>query len=574
MLFGFLAAACMILEVFMDLMQPTLLAKIIDEAIPAGIQNANPGVIWDVGKNMLLYAVLGFVGGASCSVFAALSGSKMGENLRAELFGKIQSLSFKEVDSLKTASLITRMTNDVTQLQTFVVMGLKMLIRAPLTCIGGVVMAYQLSGAETNKLLRVLYIGLPIAIVFMGGILLGSLKLFKSMQGKIDNINGVMRENLLGVRVIKAFNMEPQQADRFDGANNDLRDTSLRAMNRVVLLMPILNFSLNAIMVVVFWYAAVLSGESGTEVGSLVAFSNYLLQIMMSFLMVLGIMAFMTRAKISADRIGEVFKTDNSVKDSENATDFVNGDITFEHVGFRYYEGAANVLNDITFTISKGERLGIIGSTGSGKSTLVNLIPRLYDVTEGAIYINGVNIKDIRQSELRHKIGVALQENFIFSGTIRSNVTFGHEDVDDATLDNAVEISQTAEFLSTKPEGLESTIEQRGKNLSGGQKQRVSIARMLSLDPDIVILDDSSSALDVKTAAKLQREMAEKLKGRTVIEVAQRIATVMTMDRILVLSDNGEISGLGTHSELLANNPIYRSLAVSQLGEEVLGRDG
>ena len=574
MLFGFLAAACMILEVFMDLMQPTLLAKIIDEAIPAGIQNANPGVIWDVGKNMLLYAVLGFVGGASCSVFAALSGSKMGENLRAELFGKIQSLSFKEVDSLKTASLITRMTNDVTQLQTFVVMGLKMLIRAPLTCIGGVVMAYQLSGAETNKLLRVLYIGLPIAIVFMGGILLGSLKLFKSMQGKIDNINGVMRENLLGVRVIKAFNMEPQQADRFDGANNDLRDTSLRAMNRVVLLMPILNFSLNAIMVVVFWYAAVLSGESGTEVGSLVAFSNYLLQIMMSFLMVLGIMAFMTRAKISADRIGEVFKTDNSVKDSENATDFVNGDITFEHVGVRYYEGAANVLNDITFTISKGERLGIIGSTGSGKSTLVNLIPRLYDVTEGAIYINGVNITDIRQSELRHKIGVALQENFIFSGTIRSNVTFGHEDVDDATLDNAVEISQTAEFLSTKPEGLESTIEQRGTNLSGGQKQRVSIARMLSLDPDIVILDDSSSALDVKTAAKLQREMAEKLKGRTVIEVAQRIATVMTMDRILVLSDNGEISGLGTHSELLANNPIYRSLAVSQLGEEVLGRDG
>ena len=562
--YAILAPILMLLEVAMDLTLPTMLSNIVD----VGIANSDINYVLTAGAKMILFAFLGLIGGVGCSIFSTIAAVNLGQNLRDGLFAKIQSLSFLELDHFKTSSLITRLTNDITQVQTMVMMGLRILVRAPLLCIGGLWMAYRLS----QSLSIVFVITIPIILIFVAIVMSKSFPLFKTMQEKIDKVNNVMRENLLGVRVIKAFTMEHKQRDRFNEANDDLMSQSIRAQKIMIILNPVVMLLVNFSVIGVLWYGGYLVQDGLLETGKIMAFINYLTQIMMSMMMVIMISMNFSRAKASADRINEVFATNSSIQENEKTAELTNYDIEFKNVSFKYHEHSEEVLKDISFKIKQGNQVGIIGGTGSGKSSLVNLIPRLYDVSEGEVLIGGQNVKTLSLSELRDKIGVVLQESILFSGTIASNFKFGYHEATQDELDDAAKDAQAMEFIQAKEDGYETVVEQRGKNLSGGQKQRVSIARTLIRDPKILILDDSSSALDMATESKLQRAIKERMKESTVIMIAQRISAVMDADQIIVL-DQGEISGIGTHEELLKTNEIYRSIAISQLGEEAVNHE-
>lgn len=562
--YAILAPILMLLEVAMDLTLPTMLSNIVD----IGIANSDINYVLTAGAKMILFAFLGLIGGVGCSIFSTIAAVNLGQNLRDGLFAKIQSLSFLELDHFKTSSLITRLTNDITQVQTMVMMGLRILVRAPLLCIGGLWMAYRLS----QSLSIVFVITIPIILIFVAIVMSKSFPLFKTMQEKIDKVNNVMRENLLGVRVIKAFTMEHKQRDRFNEANDDLMSQSIRAQKIMIILNPVVMLLVNFSVIGVLWYGGYLVQDGLLETGKIMAFINYLTQIMMSMMMVIMISMNFSRAKASADRINEVFVTNSSIQENEKTAELTNYDIEFKNVSFKYHEHSEEVLKDISFKIKQGNQVGIIGGTGSGKSSLVNLIPRLYDVSEGEVLIGGQNVKTLSLSELRDKIGVVLQESILFSGTIASNFKFGYHEATQDELDDAAKDAQAMEFIQAKEDGYETVVEQRGKNLSGGQKQRVSIARTLIRDPKILILDDSSSALDMATESKLQRAIKERMKESTVIMIAQRISAVMDADQIIVL-DQGEISGIGTHEELLKTNEIYRSIAISQLGEEAVNHE-
>ena len=562
--YAILAPILMLLEVAMDLTLPTMLSNIVD----IGIANSDINYVLTAGAKMILFAFLGLIGGVGCSIFSTIAAVNLGQNLRDGLFAKIQSLSFLELDHFKTSSLITRLTNDITQVQTMVMMGLRILVRAPLLCIGGLWMAYRLS----QSLSIVFVITIPIILIFVAIVMSKSFPLFKTMQEKIDKVNNVMRENLLGVRVIKAFTMEHKQRDRFNEANDDLMSQSIRAQKIMIILNPVVMLLVNFSVIGVLWYGGYLVQDGLLETGKIMAFINYLTQIMMSMMMVIMISMNFSRAKASADRINDVFATNSSIQENEKTAELTNYDIEFKNVSFKYHEHSEEVLKDISFKIKQGNQVGIIGGTGSGKSSLVNLIPRLYDVSEGEVLIGGQNVKTLSLSELRDKIGVVLQESILFSGTIASNFKFGYHEATQDELDDAAKDAQAMEFIQAKEDGYETVVEQRGKNLSGGQKQRVSIARTLIRDPKILILDDSSSALDMATESKLQRAIKERMKESTVIMIAQRISAVMDADQIIVL-DQGEISGIGTHEELLKTNEIYRSIAISQLGEEAVNHE-
>ena len=556
-----LAPLSMCLEVAMDLLQPTLLSKIID----VGVANGDLNYVLHIGLQMIIAAVLGLIGGAACSFFASAASMNLGQELRQGLFDKIQTLSFVELDKLKTSSLITRLTNDVTQVQMMTNMALRGMIRSPLLAIGGLIMAYTLS----PKLSTVLLVAIPIIAVAMVFILKRSFPLFTQVQQKIDNVNTVMRESILGVKVIKAFAIEGTQNARFKKENEELMNTSIKSQNRNLVLWPMATLIMNLSVVAVLWFGGNMVNTGDLEIGKIVAFINYLLQIMSSVVMVIGIIISYSRAKASATRINEVFETETSIKDKEETKSVDNFDIEFKNVSFKYNEHSENVLENISFSAKQGETIGIIGSTGCGKSSFVNLIPRLYDVTEGEILIGNTNIKDISLSQLRENIGIVLQENILFSGTIESNIKFGNENASkDMIIDSAVN-AQAYEFITNKEDKFNSEVEQRAKNLSGGQKQRLSIARTLIRNPKIFIMDDSSSALDMATEAKLQKSIKETMKDSTVIIIAQRISGAMDADKIIVM-DDGNIENIGTHKELLKDSEIYRSIAVSQLGEEVL----
>ena len=556
-----LAPIAMCLEVVMDLLQPTLLSKIID----IGIANGDLNYVLAVGVKMVIAAIVGLFAGAICSYLAAVASMKLGEGIREGLFDKIQTLSFLELDKLKTSSLITRLTNDVTQLQMMMNMALRMMVRAPLTAIGGLVMAVILS----KELSSIFLVALPIILISILFIVKKSLPLFTSVQQKIDNINTVMRESILGVKVIKAFAIEKTQEERFNEANNNLTNESIASQNMNLILWPIATLIMNLTVVAVLWFGGNMVNVGSLEIGKIMAFINYLLQIMGSVVMVINIMLTFSRASASATRINEVFDTESSIKDKDDNVTVENFDIEFKNVYFRYNEHSENVLENISFSAKQGETIGIIGSTGCGKSSFVNLIPRLYDATEGEILIGGVNIKDISLSQLRENIGIVLQENILFGGTIESNLRFGNENADELDMESSAKDAQAYEFIMNKENTYKSEVEQRGKNLSGGQKQRLSIARTLIRDPKIFIMDDSSSALDMATEAKLQNSIKNRMKDSTVLVIAQRISGVMDADKIIVM-DDGRISDIGTHEELIRRNDIYRSIAVSQLGEEVL----
>lgn len=556
-----LAPLAMFLEVAMDLLQPTLLSKIID----TGVANGNLNYVLYIGIQMVIASIVGLIAGSVCSYLAAVASMNLGQEVRQGLFDKIQTLSFIELDKLKTSSLITRLTNDVTQIQMMTNMALRMMVRAPLTAIGGIIMAYILS----PKLSTIFLIAIPIITVSVLFILKKSLPLFTKVQQNIDNVNTVMRESILGVKVIKAFAIENTQKSRFIEANEELTNTSIKSQNMNLILWPMATLIMNLTVVSVLWFGGNMVNAGDLEIGKIVAFINYLLQIMGSVVMVINIMIGYSRAKASATRINEVFETETSIKDKENTKVIENFDIEFKNVSFRYNEHSENVLENISFTAKQGETIGIIGSTGCGKSSFVNLIPRLYDVSSGEILIGKTNIKDISLSQLRENIGIVLQENILFSGTIESNIRFGNENASKEMLVDSAVNAQAYEFINNQEDKFNSEVEQRAKNLSGGQKQRLSIARTLIRNPKIFIMDDSSSALDMATEAKLQNSIKETMKDSTVIVIAQRISGVMDADKIIVM-DDGKIANIGTHKELLKTSEIYRSIAISQLGEEVL----
>ena len=556
-----IAPLCMMVEVYMDLLQPTFLSQIID----VGVANGDLHYVLTIGFKMIIVAIVGAIGGMLCSTFAAVAAMSLGERLRQGLFNKIQELSFLEIDKLKTSSLITHLTNDITQIQQMFLMSLKIAVRAPLLAIGGIFMAVRLS----TKLSTVFLISIPLIVVGIVIILKKSLPLFTTVQSKIDNVNTVMRENILGIRVIKSFTLEGNENKRFNEVNDDLKESSIKSQNMNMILWPFASLIMNLSVVAILWFGGNLVNTGGLEIGKIMAFINYLTQIMFSTIMVINIMMNISRAKASADRVNKVFNTESFIVEADNAKDINEFDIEFKNVSFRYNKNSENVLENISFKAKEGETIGIIGSTGCGKSSLVSLIPRLYDVTEGEILIGGVNIKDIKLNTLRDKIGVVLQESILFSGTIEDNLKFGNKNATTEMMEESAINAQAFEFISTKEDGYQSKVEQRGKNLSGGQKQRLSIARTLIKNPKILIMDDSSSALDMATEAKLQNAIKTNMTDSTVFIIAQRISGVMDADKIIVM-DEGQIVDIGTHEELLQSSEIYRSIAVSQLGEEVL----
>lgn len=508
--FAILAPLSMIVEVAMDLLQPTLLSKIID----VGVAQGDINYILKVGFYMIMVSVIAAIGGILCSFFASAASMKLAENLRESLFKKVNSLSFKEIDQLKTASLITRLTNDVTQVQQMFNMMLRAAVRSPLMAIGGIIMAVRLS----LDLSTIFAISIPIIVIGIIVILRKSMPLFIKVQNKIDDINLVMRENILGVRVIKAFNLEEKQRKRFNNKNKELTISSIDSQNMNLVLSPFTQLIMNLSVVAVLWFGGNMVSTQSLEVGKIIAFVNYMIQIMHSTVMVINLMMNFSRAKASADRINKILNIESSIKEKEEAKDLEGYDVEFKQVYFKFNEESENVLEDISFTIKEGERIGIIGPTGSGKSTIISLISRLYDIDRGEILIGGINVKDLKLKELRENIGIVLQDSIL---------------------------------------------------LSGGQRQRLSIARTLVRNPKILIMDDSSSALDMKTQAKLQETIKNRKEETTVITIAQRISAVIDSDKIIVL-DEGKISAIGSHEELIKTNEMYRSIAVSQLGEEML----
>ena len=560
-IYAILAPLMMFVEAIMDLNQPKLMADIID----IGVANGDISYILNVGFKMIVVAFIGILGGMLCGVFATLASMNMGKNMRQGLFDKIQSLSFLEIDKFKTSSLITRLTNDVTQVQNMVMMALRGMVRSPLICLGGIIMSFTIS----IKLSMIFLIAIPLIILSVTLITSKSIPFFTEMQKKIDNVNLVMRENLLGVRVIKAFAIENKVGRRFNDANEELMNTSIKAQGVTILLWPLVTLIMNLSVVAVLWFGGNYVNNGSLEIGKIMAFINYLVQIMGSLNMLVMIIINFSRAKVSANRINEVLNVESSIRDREDADEINNFDVEFKDVYFKYNKDGEYVLKGISFKVLEGEKIGIIGPTGSGKSSLISLIPRLYDTTFGSVMIGNKDVRNLKINDLRKIIGVVLQDTTLFSGSIADNLRFGMENANEEMMDSATKDAQAFEFITSSNEGYNREVGQRGKNLSGGQKQRVSIARTLIKNPKILILDDSSSALDMSTESKLQNSIKNRMKDATVFLIAQRISAVMDSDKIIVL-DNGEIVAIGTHKELIKNCEIYRSIAISQLGEEAV----
>ena len=560
-IYTILAPLMMFIEVIMDLNQPKLMSDIID----IGVANGDITYVLNVGFKMIVVAFIGILGGMLCGVFSTLASMNMGKNMRQGLFNKIQSLSFSEIDQFKTSSFITRLTNDVTQVQNMVMMALRGMVRSPLICLGGIIMSLSIS----VKLSMIFLVVIPLIILSVTVITAKSTPFFTAMQKKIDNVNLVMRENLLGVRVVKAFAIEDKVKERFSYANDDLMSTSIKAQSVTILLWPLVTLIMNLSVVAILWFGGNYVNNGSLEIGKIMAFINYLVQIMSSLNMLVMIIINFSRAKVSASRINEVLDVESSITDKEDAKKINKFNIDFKDVYFKYNKDGDYVLKGISFKAEEGEKIGIIGATGSGKSTLISLIPRLYDTSSGTVMIGNEDVRNLKINELRSLIGVVLQDTTLFSGSIEDNLKFGKEDATEEMMISSVKDAQAFEFINANNEGFNREVGQRGKNLSGGQKQRISIARTLIKNPKILILDDSSSALDMATEAKLQKSIKNRMKNSTIFLIAQRISAVKDSDKIIVL-DNGEIVAIGTHEELIKECDIYRSIAISQLGEEVV----
>lgn len=527
------------------------------------------------GAQMLLLSVVMVTAAILVGFLASRTAAKIGRNLRDRVFTKVVSFSNAEIDSFSTASLITRSTNDIQQIQMVSVMLLRMVAYAPILGIGGIIKVSQ----TNTGMSWIIAVAVGTVILLVSILVNITMPKFKMMQGLVDRLNLVSREILTGIPVIRAFSREKFEEQRFDKANKDLMKTQLFTNRVMTLMMPLMTFIMNGITVLIVWVGAKHIDMGSLQVGDMMAFMTYTMQIVMSFLMLSMISVMLPRAGVAAGRIEEVIQTDATIFDKKETADDKmkeeKGVLAFHHVNFRYPNAKEDVLSDLNFTALPGQTTAIIGSTGCGKSTLLHLIPRFYDVTGGSITIDGVDIRDLSQHKLHSLIGFVPQKGVLFSGNISSNIKFGGKDISDETMKEAAEIAQAEEFIKEKPDGYESEIAQGGTNVSGGQKQRLSIARAIAINPKIYLFDDSFSALDYKTDVTLRKALGKKTKDATVIIVAQRISTILHADKIIVL-DEGKITGIGTHEELLASCEEYQEIAKSQLSEAELkgGRQG
>ncbi len=559
-----LAPILMLIEVICDLSQPTLLASIVDN----GVAKSNLPYILNTGVLMLGIALIGMAGGMGCSVASSIASQNFGASLRSAVFKKIQLLSPLNIDRFKTSSLVTRLTNDITQLQTVVLMSLRIMVRAPLLFIGGIIMAVSLNA----RLALILTVSIPLLAAVIYYRMKKSTPLFSYMQEKLDRVNAVIRENLSGIRLIKAFVRADHEKKRFATANDELMYATLQAFNLVITMMPIVMLIMNFSIVAVLWFGGWDIDRGNMEVGEIIAFVNYITQILFSLMMIGNILLFVSRASASAERVNEVLDTDIDIKNADNPdfTPLSSGEVAFENVSFGY-SGDKNqlVLKEISFHAPSGKTIAILGSTGSGKSTLVNLIPRFYDVTSGQVTVDKRDVRSMDLATLRSGMGIVPQDTILFSGTIKDNIRWGKEDATDEEIIEAARVAQAHEFIMSFPEGYDTQLGQRGVNLSGGQKQRIVIARAIIKKPPILILDDSTSAVDVVTEQRIQKALKEFIRGSTIFIIAQRISSVMDADKILVLNE-GRIEAEGTHEELLKSSPLYQDIYNSQLGEGVM----
>ena len=525
-----------------------------------------------IGFQMLGIALITMISAVSVMLLSARVAAKLGKTLREKVFKKVTSFSNEELNEFSTASLITRSTNDVQQIQQLITMLFRVVVYAPIIGIGGFVRV--LSNTD-NSMAWIIGVAI-LAILFIVGTLFAiAMPKFKKLQDLIDKLNEVSREILTGLPVIRAFNKEKKEEKRFDDANKDLMKANVFVNRAMSMMMPLLMFVMNSIMILIVWAGGHKVDEGLMQVGDMMAFIQYTMQIVMAFLMISMISIMLPRASVSAKRINEIIDKEPRIKDKKETKKFdpsKKGLVEFKDVSFRYPDADAEILEDINFTAEPGKTTAIIGSTGSGKSTIVNLIPRFYDVTGGELCIDGVNIKDVSQKDLRNIIGFVPQKGMLFSGTIESNIKYSDETMSDERMTKAAEIAQATEFINDKENKYKEEISQGGGNVSGGQKQRLSIARAIAKDPEIFVFDDSFSALDFKTDSKLREALAENTENKTVIIVAQRISTILNADKIIVLED-GKMVGMGTHEELMENNETYRQIALSQLSEEELNKN-
>lgn len=524
--------------------------------------------LFSTGAKMVGLAFLGMAASILVGFLASRVGAATGRDLRGKVFRKVVGFSNNEFDHFSTASLITRSTNDIQQIQLIIVMLLRIVLYAPILAIGGVIQVFQTNVSMSWIIgLAVVMIAFVILILFTV-----AMPKFKVLQTLVDKVNLVMREILTGLSVIRAFSTEKHEEARFDEANRTLMKTNLFVNRAMTFMMPVMMLIMNGVSVLIVWTGAHGINDGQMQVGDMMAFIQYTMQIIMGFLMLCMLSIMLPRAAVAADRVEEVLASRTVIHDPKEAKTFTGekkGQLVFDHVSFKYPGADENVIEDITFTAKPGETTAIIGSTGSGKSTLVNLIPRFYDVSEGSITLDGVDIREVTQHELREKLGYVPQKGLLFSGDIKSNILFGNPDGSDAEMEEAAQIAQATEFIEAKPEKYASHIAQGGTNVSGGQKQRLSIARAIAKHPEVFIFDDSFSALDFKTDVTLRKALKKRTKDSTVIIVAQRISTIMGAEQIIVL-DDGKMAGIGTHRELLKNCEVYQQIAASQLSEAEL----
>ena len=555
-----------LLEAIFELIVPLVMASIIDN----GIANGDKAYVLKMGGVMILLGVLGLVFALICQYSAALASQGVGTNLRNDLFKHINSLSYKEIDELGTNSLITRITNDVNQIQLVVAMLIRLVIRAPFLVIGAAVMALMID----LKLGLIFIIVAPLVSAVLYFVMSRSVPFYKVRQTKLDEVSLITRENLSGARVIRAFSKQEHEKERFNESSDEVADIAIRVGKLSAILNPATFIILNVAIIAIIWFGGFRVDNGSLTQGQIIAFVNYMTQISLALVVVANLVVVFTKGSASAARINEIFETESSVNGDQgilNNTSNSVPKIQFKDVSFSYLGNEEYSLEHLTVEIQKGETVGIIGGTGSGKTTLVNLIPRFYDATKGSILIDGVDVKDYNLEALRKQFGIVPQKAALFGGTILENLRFAKEDASMEEIRKATKIAQAEEFIESKPEGYNTIVSQGGKNLSGGQKQRLTIARALVGSPEILILDDSASALDFATDAKLRKAIHENCEGMTVFIVSQRANSIKYADKIIVL-DDGLVKGIGNHNELFDSCEVYREICLSQLSEEEVRR--
>ncbi|ECP0926150.1 ABC transporter ATP-binding protein [Listeria monocytogenes] len=547
-------------QVIGQLYLPTLMSNIIDKGVVTG----DTDYIWSTGMKMLLISFASVILSVIVVYLASRISMGFGKELRDKIFTKVEDFSLQEFDKVGTSSLITRTTNDVVQIQNVLYMMMRLMVMAPIMLLGGIIMAV----GRDAKLSLIFVVVLPLLlllVVILGG---KAMPMFKSLQKKMDKLNRVIREGLTGIRVVRSFNRNEDELEKFEEANADYATTAIKVNRLLSLMSPLMMLLMNLTSIAIVWIGSIFIGNGDMQVGDLMAFIQYAMQIMMSFMMLSAVFIMIPRAGASAERINEVLDMNAEILNPENPkTSTPPAKLSFEHVTFRYEGAEKPVIEDITFEANAGETIAIIGSTGAGKSTLINMIPRFYDVESGVVKINGIDVREMDQSSLRQKIGLVPQKAVLFTGTIASNMRYGKEDATDEEIWEALRTAQAANFVSKLANGLGSRVEQGGNNFSGGQKQRLSIARSLIRKPEIYIFDDSFSALDFKTDAKLREALKAETTEAVTLIVAQRITSVVNSDQIIVMNE-GKIAGMGTHEELKESNQIYQEIMRSQLSEE------